>query len=232
MISLRKLFDDFRDLLSPRYCAICGTRLGTSEQKVCTSCLLTLPYVVDVDFGDNFITRQFWGKVHVERGYSYMYYNSGDNSHKLLTQLKYAHRLDIGRWAGRMIANDLVPKGFFDGIDCIVPVPLHWRRQWQRGYNQSEQLARGIAVVTGLPLLTKHLRRIRNNETQTHKTAQERIKNVENLFRLVRPIPYRHVLLVDDVLTTGATLTACATSILDVQPDVCISVLTLAKSNS
>ena len=225
-----RLLRDFRDLLSPRYCAICGSRLGTSEQKVCTRCLLTMPYVGDIDFNDNFVTRLFWGKLPVERGYSYMYYNRGDNSHNLLTQLKYVHRLDIGQWAGRMIANDLLPKGFFDGVECIVPVPLHWRRLLKRGYNQSEQLARGVAEVTGLPLLKGHVRRIRNNPTQTHKSAEERYENVKNLFRLRRRIPYRNVLLIDDVLTTGATMASCIKAILEVQPETRISVLTMAKA--
>ena len=128
------------------------------------------------------------------------------------------------------MARALMEKGFFEGIECIVPVPLHWQRRWKRGYNQSEQLARGIAEVTGLPLLNKHIRRIRNNPTQTHKTAEERFENVKYLFHLRRPIPYSHVLLVDDVLTTGATLMSCAEAILQGQPDVRFSVLTLAKA--
>lgn len=225
-----RLLRDFRDLLSPRYCAICGTRLNTSEQKVCTNCLLTMPYVGEMDFVDNPITRLFWGKIPIERGFSYIHYSRGDNSHKLLMQLKYAHRLDVGRWAGRIIAGELLPKGFFDGIDCIVPVPLHWRRRLKRGYNQSEQIARGVASVTRLPLLKSHVCRIRNNETQTHKSADERMRNVENLFRVVRPIPYHHILIIDDVLTTGATLYSCAKAILDAQPDTRISILTLAKA--
>lgn len=228
---LHKLFDDLLDLLSPRYCAICGARLGTSEREVCTKCLLDIPYFVDVKFEDNLVTRQFWGRVPVERGSSYMLYNKSDSSHLLLVQLKYSHRPDVGRWIGELMASDLRPKGFFDNVDCIMAVPLHWRRQLKRGYNQSEQLARGVAKVTGLPLLKGYVRRIRNNPTQTHKTAEERYENVKELFRLRRRIPYSSVLLIDDVLTTGATLTSCIKAILEQQPELRISVLTMAKAN-
>lgn len=230
MKTLLAWLHDFFDLFYPRFCAVCGCRLGVSEQKLCASCLLKLPYLSIKDFSDNPVSRMFWGKVPVERAFSYFQYLHDSEAHLVLMKLKYQHRPDLGLWMGSLMARELQKDGFFDGVECIVPVPLHWRRQWKRGYNQSEQLARGVARVAGLPLLKGYVRRVRNNETQTHKSHAERIRNVEKLFRMRRAIPYTHILLVDDVLTTGATLTSLARTILEAQPDVRISVLTLAKA--
>ena len=246
---------DFGDLLFPRCCAVCGRHLGRGEQQLCASCLIALPYVktpqggyepealaptktkcdIDTtktheDFYSNEMARLFWGKIPIERVFCFVQYGAEGVAHRLLMELKYDHRPDVGIGMGRMMARDLEPRGFFQGIDCIVPLPLHWIRHLSRGYNQSGQLAKGIAERTGLPVMTGYVERVRNNESQTHKTAVERLKNVEGLFRLRRPIPCRHILLVDDVLTTGATLTACAQAILEAQPDVKLSVLTLAKA--
>lgn len=221
---------DFLDLFSPRYCAVCGARLNDTERELCGPCLLELPYVACNDFYDNPVARLLWENVPLERAHSLFYYRHDSDSHLLLVRLKYEHRPELGRWAGRFMADTLLPCGFFDGVDAVVAVPLHWRRQWQRGYNQSLMLARGISEATGLPLLRGWVRRIRNNETQTHKMPAERIRNVENLFRSRPGMPCRHVLLVDDVLTTGATLTACARAMVAANPQLRISVLTLARA--
>ena len=231
MASFSTWLHDFRDLLSPRYCAVCGCRLNTTEQKLCSACLLRLPYIPKRDFYDNPVARLFWARIPIERAHSFIVYSHEDASHQLLMQLKYNHRPDLGPWLGRLMARDLMTKGFFETMDCIVAVPLHWRRQLSRGYNQSIELACGIAEVSGLPLLRKHVVRLRNNPQQArNKSAGERMENVENLFLAKSRIPYRHILLVDDVVTTGATLTSCAQAILHSNPDVCFSVLTLAKA--
>ncbi len=245
MTDFKDWMHDFFDLMFPRCCAVCGAHLGRTEREVCASCLVSLPYInlnenedqnedqndnVNENFYSNAIARLFWGRFPIERAWSYLRYRSDSESHLLLMQLKYNHRPDVGVYFGRMMARDLVPKGFFRDIDCLMPLPLHWKRRLARGYNQSTELAKGIAEVTGVPVVTGCIERVRNNETQTHKSVEERIRNVENLFRLRRPIPYRHILLVDDVLTTGASLTACAQAILRAQPDVRFSVLTLAKA--
>lgn len=227
---MNNLLQDLYNLLHPRYCAVCGNRLNPSEQKLCAKCLMRLPYLYIADYYDNLVSRAFWGRIPVERAYSHFRYLHDSEAHLVLMHLKYQHRPDIGVWWGRLVARELEPQGFFDEVNCIVPVPLHWRRYLKRGYNQSTQIARGIAKVTGLPLLDSYVRRVRNNESQTRKTLDERLANVENLFRLRRPIPYSRILLVDDVVTTGATLTSCAQAILSVQPEARISVLTLAKA--
>lgn len=230
MTSLRHRLRDFIDIFSPRYCAVCGCRLNTTERILCAGCRMRLPYMRIDDFYDNPISRLFWAKIPVEKAASFIHYKHDSDSHLLLMQLKYNHRPDIGRSMGEVMAQDLQRRGFFQDIDAIVPIPLHWKRFWKRGYNQSMQLAMGINKVTRIPILGKAVRRVRNNESQTSKSFQERMENVDDLFEAKPITPYRHILIVDDVLTTSATMLACAKALLDKNPDISISILTLAKA--
>lgn len=221
---------DLLNLFLPRYCPVCQHPLNTTESCVCGGCLLTLPYIEPGDFYDNPTARLFWGKIPIERVYCFMKYADDLPSRPLVHALKYYHRAEVGLLLGRMMARFLQPRGFFEGVDCIIPVPLHWWRQFGRGYNQSEKLARGVAEVTGLPVLNHKVVRLRNNPTQTQKTVQERIANTRNLFQAHGPFPVSHILLVDDILTTGSTLCACADAIHQAAPDVRISILSLAQA--
>lgn len=230
MATLCGWLHDFLTVIRPRTCAICGASLNSTEQKLCGSCLLQLPYIGCEDFLDNPSARLFWGRIPVERVCSFMHYHHDVDSHNLLISLKYRNRPELGVWLGRLVARELSPRGFFEDIDCIVAVPLHWRRHLQRGYNQSRELARGISETTGIPLLRRVVVRVRNNKSQTRMSTAERMHNTQNLFRARSSLSGRHVLLVDDVLTTGATLSACAQAIIDLSPDVRISILTLARA--
>ena len=230
MASIKTWLTDFRDVLFPRFCAICGEKLNTTEQKLCSACLMRLSYLPKNDFLDNEVSRLFWAKIPIERGHSYILYHKEGLSHELLMKVKYGHRPDLCRWLGVMMARDLARLHFFDDIDAIVPVPLHWLRQMERGYNQSLYIAKGISDITNIPVSTKWVRRVRNNDTQTHKSASERLDNVQNVFKVRSSIPARHILLVDDIVTTGATLTSLAQTILKENPDVVFSVLTLGKA--
>ena len=230
MASIKTWLTDFRDVLFPRFCSICGEKLNTTEQKICGACLMQLNYLPKKDFLDNEVSRLFWAKIPIERGHSYIHYHKEGASHKLLMKVKYGHRPDLCQWIGVMMARDLAHAHFFDDIDAIVPVPLHWVRQLERGYNQSLYIAKGISEVTGIPVSNKWVKRVKNNETQTHKSASERLNNVQNIFQVRSSIPAHHILLVDDVITTGATLTSLAQTILKENPDVVFSVLTLGKA--
>lgn len=230
MASLRTWLCDFLNLISPRLCPVCNKHMDSNEEKVCEHCLNQLPYTYITDFQDNPVFRLFERKFRLGRTHSYIRYQHDLNSHLLVTQLKYGHRPDLARFMGSRVAREILPYGFFTDIDGIVAVPLHWIRQWQRGYNQSAQIALGISDVTGIPVIKDAVKRTRNNESQTHKTSVKRAKNVENLFQSVSGIPCRHILLVDDVLTTGATLTSCAQAIAQRNPRITISILTLAKA--
>ncbi len=227
-LHIKTLPSDFLNLLVPRFCAICGEKMAPGEILACSSCLIKLPYVHISDFSDNIITRLFLGQIPIVHGYSYFFYRSNTAPSEMIAKLKYSHRPDIGRKLGQIIANEISPQGFFEGIDAIVPIPLHWKRWWKRGYNQSEEIAKGISEVTGLPIETNIVRRVRNNVSQTSLSSAERYENVQGLFE-ANETAHKHILLIDDILTTGSTIGSCAKAILQKSPEVSFSVLTLGK---
>jgi len=178
---------------------------------------------------DNPMAQLFWGLVPVERAAALMFYEPHSEMAQLVYQLKYGQRPDIGEDMGRLMAREMRMSGFFEDIDALLPVPLSRRRQRQRGYNQSEMLARGISDVTGLPVITHAIVRRHFRQSQTSLSRLERQENVAGMFQLKRGSTiekHHHVLLIDDVCTTGATLTACAESLKGV-PQLKISFLTL-----
>jgi ComF family protein len=217
------------NLFFPHCCTICGTPLVHGEEFLCMRCNMNLPRTHFHLLPDNPVERLFWGKMNLERATSFIYYHRGSDSSKIIHQLKYGGRKEIGEVMGRYMATEILPSGFFDGIDVLIPVPLHPKRLRDRGYNQSEWIAKGIANVTKLPIETQVIKRKKHIETQTHKTPFERWENVHQIFALQQPerIEGKHVLLIDDVLTTGATILACASTFSEIK-DLKISVLTIA----
>lgn len=217
------------DLLFPRYCSVCNRRLSVTESHICAPCLYTLPLVKHVSFTDNPLTRTFWGLLPIEHGTAFFFYNKESAYRKILWDLKYRGRPQIGEFMGRMMAQRLAPTGFFNGIDFLIPVPLAPERQRARGYNQSERIAQGIATVTQLPIDTRSIVRTVHNTTQTRLHRLERQKNVQGIFHLktTEHLCHKHVLLIDDVMTTGATLLSCGEALATI-PDIKISILTLA----
>lgn len=207
-----KIVSELLDLLFPRRCAVCGSRLLTEEKAVCAACTFGLPYTGFRGALSNPVERMFWGKFPLGRASAYMFYRRDTDSRNVVFWLKYYGHSEIGIEMGRRMAAELAGTDFFGGMDVIVPVPLSRRRIRRRGYNQSLMLARGISAVMGIPVNTGLLRRTVDNPSQTHRTRTERIDNVTGIFRAaaVERIRGRHILLVDDVVTTGATLTACA----------------------
>lgn len=220
---------DLWELFLPRHCVICQERLSSSEKHVCLSCLIRFPRTPLLWGEGNELEKDLWGKLPLKRATSYLHYSKGGDVRKLLFELKYYHNSAIGQWLGKCMAQELLPLHFFQSIDYLVPVPLHLKREKQRGYNQSLMLAQGISAVTGIPILPRLLTRKSYNETQTHKGLYERWVNVQNLFTLSTPLDltHKHILLVDDVFTTGATIVACADAFSNTN-DIQISVLTLA----
>lgn len=222
------------DLISPRQCVICGKRLSITERALCSSCYLHLPRTTyQFTPYDNPMTQLFWGLAPVSRAAALFFYEPHSEGAQLVYDLKYADRPDIGEDMGRMMAEEMRMACFFDGVDMIIPVPLSPKRQRQRGYNQSERLVQGIHEVTGLPVYAKALRRKHFHQSQTSLMRHQRQENVAEMFELsdTNGLEGKHILLVDDVCTTGATLSACA-HILDTIPRVRISVLTLAFTKS
>ena len=225
------LLTDLWQLFFPRCCLLCGQPLYKGEEHICFRCLVALPRT-HLQKG-NELEKSLWGKLPIERANAFLFYAKGGDVRKLLFDLKYYGNVGLGHFLGRCMASELLFSGFFDDIDCIVPVPLHTRKQKKRGYNQSEVLAEGIASVANIPIVKHLLVRNKNIETQTHKGNYERWENVRNVFECLLPeeLNDKHILLVDDVLTTGATIVACADALGKI-PGLRISVLTLAWASS
>lgn len=218
------------DLISPRLCVVCGERLTVTEQDVCTRCCLHLPRTgFHRQPQENVMARMFWGLIPIERAAALFYYEAAAETSRILYELKYHDHPEVGETMGRLLAREIEGSGFFGGIDMLVPIPLAKKRQRQRGYNQSLMLARGVSEVTAIPIYDQVVRRTVFTETQTRLGRRERQENVENVFELKNPdgIEGKHLLLIDDVVTTGATVTACARELLKVS-GVRISVLSLA----
>lgn len=219
----------FLSLLFPRCCVVCGKVLVEGEKYLCMHCNLDMPRTHYDTRPGNPSEQMFWGKVPVERAASYFFYNKSGNFRFILHQLKYRGRKELGEAMGRMMAGELLGSGFFKTVDCIIPVPLHKKKQQLRGYNQSEWIARGVAAVTGIPVMASAVVRKKHTETQTRKTRSERWENVTGIFVLLQPGLFvrKHILIIDDVLTTGATTVTCA-SVFNGVEGIRISVLTLA----
>lgn len=219
----------FLDLVSPRDCEVCGCRLSVTEDGVCTSCLAGLPRTgFWLNASGNPMAQLFWHTVPAERAASFLYYTPSSETSNIWRAFKYDRQPDTAYEMGRVMAHEILPSGFFDGVDVIVPVPLSANHLRRRSYNQSAELAAGISQVTGIPVDSRSLLRTGTAESQTHLTHFDRRQNVDSVFRLSsnHNLSGRHVLLVDDVCTTGATLSACASPLLSA-PGVRLSMLTL-----
>lgn len=217
------------DFISPRLCVVCGRRLSPTEYSLCSVCQLHLPRTA-FQFAphDNPMAQLFWHLAPIERAAAFIYYQPHSEMARMVYQLKYGNSPDIGEDLGRLMASDMQLAHYFDDIDLLVPVPLTRKRQYQRGYNQSEMLALGISDITRLPIAAKALRRQVFRESQTHLSRHERQENVNGIFVVADAEALKgcHILLIDDVCTTGATLTACAQALASID-NIRISVLTL-----
>ena len=219
------------DVALPRVCPVCGKSLDGDEQWLCRKCLATLPrtHYEDVEF--NTMEQHFAGKVPIERATAYFFYEKGSPYASILHDVKYHSIPKVGEWLAARAATDMAASHFFDGIDVVTAVPLHRSKLAKRGYNQSEYLARGIANALCVPYV-EALKAIRPHSTQTHKGAMERWLNIQGNYALrkdANDLSSKHILLVDDVITTGSTLTACAMLLKQIQ-GVSVSLFTLAAA--
>ena len=201
------------DLISPRLCVVCGDRLAVSEETLCSKCYLHLPRTnFNRNLYENVMAKLFWGQIAIEKATALFYYEPHAETANILYELKYKNHPEIGVVMGRMMAKELMSSGLFDDIDAIVPMPLVKKRECERGYNQSLELAKGVSEVTGLSIANQIVRRTKFMGSQTQRGRWERNENVENVFELINDndICGKHLLLIDDVVTTGATIVACA----------------------
>lgn len=179
------------------------------------------------------MTQLFWGLAPVSRAAAMFFYEPHSEVARLVYDLKYADRPDLGEEMGRMMAEEMRIAGYFEGVDAIIPVSLSPKRERQRGYNQSEMLARGIHEITGIPVMTKVVSRKHFQQSQTSLMRHQRQENVADIFELrsAEGMAGKHLLLVDDICTTGATLASCS-NMLSTIPNIRISILTLGFTKS
>ena len=232
-MKIKDLLSSAASVLMPRLCSVCSKPLDSDEKYICRKCMMDMPrtHYEEIDF--NAMEQLMAGKVPVERCASYFFYQKNDPYASILHDIKYRNMPTMGRWLTERASREMLSSHFFDGIDAIVPVPLHYTKLASRGYNQSEYLAQGISKTTGAPVV-KALKAVREHSTQTHKDAAERLLNIEGTFALskrhCKDLAGKHLLVVDDVVTTGSTLLACAQALKDGIPNVKISLFTLAAA--
>ncbi len=223
-------FSRILELIAPRTCTVCGRRLSVSEQVLCATCNLHLPRTYYAkDAYNNEMAKLFWVRIPIERAAALFFYHAHSEASQLIYALKYGNQPNIGVYMGSMVAEEFKRDDFFKSIDFIVSIPLTSARKRKRGYNQSEEIAKGVHLVTGIPILYNLVKRVKFKESQTHKNRLERAENVEHAFQMTTNNPAivgKHILLIDDIVTTGATICACATA-LQRYGEVRISVMSL-----
>ena len=221
---------DFYSLFYPTVCAGCNETLFRNEHILCTSCLYNLPRTNFHRDSVNEVAQIFWGRTRVENATAYLYFQKKGIVQSILHKLKYKGEKEVGIFMGKIYGFELCETSYSQ-IDVIIPIPLHIRKYKARGYNQSELLAKGLAEALNKPVDLKSLRRRIANPTQTRKHRYERWLNVNEVFEVIKPANLigKHILLVDDVVTTGATLESCANVLLECE-NTRVSIVALAKA--
>ena len=225
----RTYLHDFVSLLFPELCAACRESLMANEEIICMDCRFNLPYTNFHLLADNIVAQQFWGKINVEAAFALFYFTKGGKVQNLLHQLKYNGQQEVGKLMGKMAGEQLLKNEVFKSVDYIIPVPLHKKRLRERGYNQSTCFAEGLAGKLNTVVEENNLIRQRATSTQTRKSRFARFENMQEVFAVLDPekLANKHVLLVDDVITTGSTLEACGAELLKIS-GLKLSVATIA----
>lgn len=218
-------------LVFPELCASCSHSLFNNEQAICNRCIRKLPLSYYHINRSNPVVKTFWGRIPFEFASAQYIFRKGTEIQELLHNIKYGNREDAAITAGKLMGQDVQDLEWFQQIDMLLPVPLHPAKQKKRGYNQSEALCKGLSMVTQKPAVVNQLIRTENTSTQTKKGRFQRWENVEYVFKISAPaeLENKHVLIVDDVITTGATIEGCAQVLLKVR-GIKVSVLSLAHA--
>lgn len=246
-LDLKTFLSALADLFLPRVCIVCGKPLIPCEHHICMVCLEDLPLTHFETLSRNPMADRLNAALPDETRYAYasalFFYSPSAGYDKITKALKYRRNFAAGRYFARMLGERLAASPLYSDVDMVVPVPLHWMRWWSRGYNQAAVIASEVARCLGTPCSSRMLRRVRRTASQTSLSASARIDNVSSAFRAGNRIScacslspsgaaqsaFRHILLVDDVFTTGATTVACITALrAALGPDVRISVVALA----
>ncbi|MBC7744915.1 MAG: ComF family protein [Flavobacterium sp.] len=222
-------FYDFIGLFFPELCAACGKNLYKNEDIICTNCIYHLPYTMHHKDPENRVARQLWGRFPFKQAGSYVYFKKGNKVQHIMHQLKYNNRPETGTKMGKLYGSELEQSSVWTIPDVVIPVPLHPKKRKLRGYNQSECIAKGMSDALNIPVVLNNLCKATNTETQTLKSRFSRYENLKEAFFVREPLQLenKHLLLVDDVITTGATLEACCLELLKIK-NVSISIATIA----
>lgn len=217
--SFRAYWDGFIGLIYPKLCIACNQETSIKGDDFCLNCYPEFPFTTHFEIADNDFMYHFYGRVKVIHGAALFNYYKANMTEGMIHRLKYEGKKRIGERLGTMLGQKMIHSTFFKEIDIIVPVPIHRKKALKRGYNQSEIIANALAKVLGVEVNTNVLLKTKVSETQTQKSRSERSKDLLNTMELrsAKTLMNKHVLLVDDVMTTGATLEACALKLSEIE---------------
>lgn len=229
---IQTIWSSFVELIYPRTCIACQRKLIHQEVFLCTGCLIILPRSNDAFRLEN-RTQSLFHKVAIQKAASYLLFSKEGVLQPIIHELKYHHNPDVGVFLGRLAYEETKDSGFFQDIDLLLPIPLHPKKQKKRGYNQAQCIAQGISESAQIPMVTACIRRTQNNPSQTSLSKQEREKNVANIFTCTNRniLTNKHILIIDDVITTGSTIISCIQSIQDIS-NIKISVFCIGVASN
>ncbi|MEZ5046866.1 MAG: ComF family protein [Chitinophagaceae bacterium] len=215
MKSIVAISQNIVDLFFPNMCAACHAHLSNSEKDLCFACLQLLPKTSFHLQKNNPVEQKLFGRVDIQRGTALFYFSKESRMQEILHAIKYKKQFSLAEKMGWLMANEFQNSDWLHDIDCIIPIPLSFQKEKVRGYNQSALLAKAFAEKVNIPILQHAIKRIKNTETQTKKSKLERLQNVQDAFEWQKnqTIQNKHILLIDDVITTGATLESCIQAI-------------------
>jgi ComF family protein len=226
---LKNIISSTLHLFYPHVCNGCGSDLLQTDNMLCLKCIHDLPHTGFATLANNPVEKYFWGRIPLTAAYSQFYFSKEFLIQHLIHQLKYKGDTEIGFYLGEMMGKTLLNSSRFSSIDALIPLPLYADKEHKRGYNQAAVICNGMSAVMNVPILNGAVIRQQATETQTRKHRTERWENVKQSFKVAKEheLAGKHLLLVDDVVTTGATLEACGHVILGVE-HVKLSIATLA----
>jgi ComF family protein len=232
MFTFKNMLANTLQLFYPHICIGCGSDLIDKGNLLCLHCIYDLPHTNFAQHPNNVVEKIFTGRLPVRAAYSEFYFSKGQLVQHLVHELKYNNNKAIGLYLGEMMGNSILKSGRFSNIDYIIPLPMYADKEFKRGYNQAEVICNGIMSVTQIPVMAKNVTRQYATETQTRKHRAERWQNVDGSFGIQQPdkLVCKNILLVDDVITTGATLEACAQLVLKI-PGATVSFAALAHAS-
>ncbi|MCJ8290623.1 MAG: ComF family protein [Crocinitomicaceae bacterium] len=224
------ILNDIRHLIFPQKCLSCEGELTRAENSICSICTMNFTETnFHLSDEPTSMDKIFWGRISLEKTFALFFFEKAKTTQKVLFQLKYKNNPAVGHYFGKEIAKRIKMNSSFDDVDVFIPVPLHPKKEFTRGYNQSEALALGITQEFGGLMDTRSVKRVQHGVSQTKKSKFDRWASIQSTFKINGSIKkYKHIVLVDDVITTGSTIEVIASAILEKHPSARISVVTLA----